>query len=188
MKKTLKVLAWLIAGIVIFVCIGLLCSSIHDMRPHLAFLNGRWVEGSPKDFIERSNYHGLDSLGNCIYFPEYDSTGANNYVIVDSIPFEITFETNRSGDITKLTAHAICTKEARQRVKDIWLLQYGREGEYEDSFIYRYVGPHFTFVDQNRYDFNSEPHLYEIYFVYQNHKTYFQNLKHMFLMWYYYRL
>ena len=156
-------------------------------HPHLVFLNGKLVEGSPKGFIERSNYQGKDSLGNYIYFPEYDSTGANNFVIVDSIPFEITFETTRGGDIAKITAHAICTKSGIERITNLWLLQYGNEGENNSSLIWRYVGPHYVYYDYNRYDFNAEPHLYEISLVYENNKTHFPNWRRM-MKWYSYYL
>ena len=159
------------------------CLTASCTRPHLVFLNGKWVEGSPKEFIERSNYQGQDSLGNYIYFPEFDSTGINNYVIVDSIPFDITFETNREGDISKLTAHAICTKGSIEKMTNLWLLQYGKEGEYNSSLVYHYVGPHYVYYDYNRYDFNVEPHLYEINLVYEYNKTPFPNW-HRMMKWY----
>ena len=55
-------------------------------RPQLVFLNGEPIEGTPQEFIERSNYCGVDSANNPIYFPPYDSTGIENVIIVSGIP------------------------------------------------------------------------------------------------------
>lgn len=75
-------------------------------RPQLVFLNGEPIEGTPKEFIERSNYCGVDSANNPIYFPPYDSTGIENVIIVsgiptdeDVIPFWVYFDTNEHGQI-----------------------------------------------------------------------------------------
>ena len=46
-------------------------------RPQLVFLNGEPIEGTPKEFIERSNYCGVDSANNPIYF---DSETSNSDV------------------------------------------------------------------------------------------------------------
>ena len=97
-----------------FVAVCLLASCT---RPQLVFLNGQSIEGTPKEFIERSNYCGVDSANNPIYFPPYDSTGVENVIIVsgiptdeDVVPFWVYFDTNERGQIKKLCAEAIISE------------------------------------------------------------------------------
>ena len=136
-----------------FVAVCLLASCT---RPQLVFLNGQSIEGTPKEFIERSNYCGVDSANNPIYFPPYDSTGVENVIIVsgiptdeDVVPFWVYFDTNERGQIKKLCAEAIISET------DIPIVKEKAEKAH-------------TQQEYSLWDGNSEPILYKIYLTYEH--------------------
>lgn len=125
-------------------------------RPQLVFLNGEPIEGTPKEFIERSNYCGVDSANNPIYFPSYDSTGIENVIIVsgiptdeDVVPFWVYFDTNERGQIKKLHAEAVISEQ------DIPVAKEKAEKTHAQ-------------MECSLWDGNSEPILYKIYLTYEH--------------------
>lgn len=125
-------------------------------RPQLVFLNGQPIEGTPKEFIERSNYCGVDSANNPIYFPSYDSTGIENIILVsgiptdeDVVPFWVYFDTNERGQIKKLRAEAIISET------DIPLVKEKAEKSHAQHECYLWDG-------------NSKPILYKIHLTYEH--------------------
>ena len=125
-------------------------------RPQLVFLNGELIEGTPKEFMERSNYCGVDSANNPIYFPPYDSTGIENVIIVsgiptdeDVIPFWIYFDTNERGQIKKLRAEAIISEQDIPVAKEKAEMTHAQ-------------------MEYSLWDGNSEPILYKIYLTYEH--------------------
>ena len=125
-------------------------------RPQLVFLNGEPIEGTPKEFIERSNYCGVDSANNPIYFPPYDSTGIENVIIVsgiptdeDVIPFWVYFDTNEHGQIKKLRAEAIISEQDIPVAKEKAEITHAQ-------------------MEYSLWDGNSEPILYKIYITYEH--------------------
>jgi len=136
-----------------FVAVCLLASCT---RPQLVFLNGEPIEGTPKEFIERSNYCGVDSANNPIYFPPYDSTGIENVIIVSGIPTDedvipcwVYFDTNERGQISKLRAEAIISEQ------DIPIVKEKAEKAHAQQECYLW-------------DANSEPILYKIHLTYEH--------------------
>lgn len=136
-----------------FVAVCLLASCT---RSQLIFLNGEPIEGTPKEFIERSNYCGVDSANNPIYFPPYDSTGIENVIIVsgiptdeDVVPFWVYFDTNEHGQIKKLRAEAIISEQ------DIPVAKEKAEKTHAQ-------------MEYSLWDGNSEPILYKIYLTYEH--------------------
>ena len=134
----------------VFVIILVSCN-----RPQLVFLNGQPIEGTPKEFIERSNYCGVDSANNPIYFPPYDSTGIENIILVsgiptdeDVVPFWVYFDTNERGQIKKLCAEAIISEQ------DIPIVKEKAEKSHAQHECYLWDG-------------NSEPILYKIHLTYE---------------------
>ena len=124
-------------------------------RPQLVFLNGQPIEGTPKEFIERSNYCGVDSANNPIYFPPYDSTGIENIILVsgiptdeDVVPFWVYFDTNERGQISKLRTEAIISEQ------DIPIVKEKAEKAHAQQECYLW-------------DANSEPILYKIHLTYE---------------------
>ena len=124
-------------------------------RPQLVFLNGQPIEGTPKEFIERSNYCGVDSANNPIYFPSYDSTGIENIILVsgiptdeDVVPFWVYFDTNERGQISKLRTEAIISEQ------DIPIVKEKAEKAHAQQECYLW-------------DANSEPILYKIHLTYE---------------------
>ena len=124
-------------------------------RPQLVFLNGEPIEGTPKEFIERSNYCGVDSANNPIYFPPYDSTGIENVIIVsgiptdeDVIPFWVYFDTNEHGQIKKLLAEAIISEQDIPVAKEKAEITHAQ-------------------MEYSLWDANSEPILYKIHLTYE---------------------
>ena len=124
-------------------------------RPQLVFLNGQPIEGTPKEFIERSNYCGVDSANNPIYFPPYDSTGIENIILVsgiptdeDIVPFWVYFDTNERGQISKLRTEAIISEQ------DIPIVKEKAEKAHAQHECYLW-------------DANSEPLLYKIHLTYE---------------------
>lgn len=124
--------------------------------PQLVFLNGEPIEGTPKEFIERSNYCGVDSANNPIYFPPYDSTGIENVIIVsgiptdeDVIPFWVYFDTNEHGQIKKLRAEAIISEQDIPVAKEKAEITHAQ-------------------MEYSLWDGNSEPILYKIYITYEH--------------------
>lgn len=135
-----------------FVAVCLLASCT---RPQLVFLNGEPIEGTPKEFIERSNYCGVDSANNPIYFPPYDSTGIDNIILVsgiptdeDVVPFWVYFDTNERGQISKLRTEAIISEQ------DIPIVKEKAEKAHAQQECYLW-------------DANSEPILYKIHLTYE---------------------
>ena len=125
-------------------------------RPQLVFLNGEPIEGTPQEFIERSNYCGVDSANNPIYFPSYDSTGIENIILVsgiptdeDVVPFWVYFDTNERGQIKKLRAEAIISET------DIPLVKEKAEKSHAQHECYLWDG-------------NSKPILYKIHLTYEH--------------------
>ena len=125
-------------------------------RPQLVFLNGEPIEGTPKEFIERSNYCGVDSANNPIYFPPYVSTGIENVIIVsgiptdeDVIPFWVYFDTNEHGQIKKLRAEAIISEQDIPVAKEKAEMTHAQ-------------------MEYSLWDGNSEPILYKIYITYEH--------------------
>ena len=125
-------------------------------RPQLVFLNGEPIEGTPQEFIERSNYCGVDSANNPIYFPPYDSTGIENVIIVsgiptdeDVIPFWVYFDTNEHGQIKKLLAEAIISEQDIPVAKEKAEITHAQ-------------------MEYSLWDGNSEPILYKIYITYEH--------------------
>lgn len=136
-----------------FVAVCLLASCT---RSQLIFLNGEPIEGTPKEFIERSNYCGVDSANNPIYFPPYDSTGIENVIIVsgiptdeDVVPFWVYFDINEHGQIKKLRAEAIISEQ------DIPVAKEKAEKTHAQ-------------MEYSLWDGNSEPILYKIYLTYEH--------------------
>lgn len=136
-----------------FVAVCLLASCT---RPQLVFLNGQSIEGTPKEFIERSNYCGVDSANNPIYFPPYDSTGIENVIIVsgiptdeDVIPFWVYFDTNEHGQIKKLRAEAVISEQDIPVAKEKAEMTHAQ-------------------MEYSLWDGNSEPILYKIYLTYEH--------------------
>lgn len=124
-------------------------------HPQLVFLNGEPIEGTPQEFIERSNYCGVDSANNPIYFPPYDSTGIENVIIVsgiptdeDVVPFWVYFDTNEHGQIKKLRAEAVISEQ------DIPVAKEKVEKTHAQ-------------MEYSLWDGNSEPILYKIYITYE---------------------
>lgn len=135
-----------------FVAVCLLASCT---RPQLVFLNGEPIEGTPKEFIERSNYCGVDSANNPICFPPYDSTGIENIIIVsgiptdeDVVPFWVYFDTDERGQIKKLRAEAVISEQ------DIPIVKEKAEKAHAQQECYLW-------------DANSEPILYKIHLTYE---------------------
>jgi len=136
-----------------FVAVCLLASCT---RPQLVFLNGQSIEGTPKEFIERSNYCGVDSANNPIYFSPYDSTGIENVIIVsgiptdeDVIPFWVYFDTNEHGQIKKLRAEAVISEQDIPVAKEKAEMTHAQ-------------------MEYSLWDGNSEPILYKIYLTYEH--------------------
>ena len=136
-----------------FVAVCLLASCT---RPQLVFLNGQSIEGTPKEFIERSNYCGVDSANNPINFPPYDSTGIENVIIVsgiptdeDVIPFWVYFDTNEHGQIKKLRAEAVISEQDIPVAKEKAEMTHAQ-------------------MEYSLWDGNSEPILYKIYLTYEH--------------------
>ena len=136
-----------------FVAVCLLASCT---RPQLVFLNGEPIAGTPKEFIERSNYCGVDSANNPIYFPPYDSTGIENVIIVsgiptdeDVVPFGVYFDTNEHGQIKKLRAEAIISEQDIPVAKEKAEMTHAQ-------------------MEYSLWDGNSEPILYKIYLTYEH--------------------
>ena len=124
-------------------------------RPQLVFLNGEPIEGTPQEFIERSNYCGVDSANNPIYFPPYDSTGIENVIIVsgiptdeDVVPFWVYFDTNEHGQIKKLRAEAVISEQDIPVAKEKAEMTHAQ-------------------MEYSLWDGNSEPILYKIYLTYE---------------------
>ena len=135
-----------------FVAVCLLSSCTH---PQFVFLNGQPIESTPKEFIERSNYCGVDSANNPIYFPPYDSTGIENVIIVsgiptdeDVVPFWVYFDTNEHGQIKKLRAEAIISEQDIPVAKEKAEMTHAQ-------------------MEHSLWDGNSEPILYKIYITYE---------------------
>ena len=133
------------------VCLWASCT-----RSQLIFLNGEPIEGTPKEFIERSNYCGVDSANNPIYFPPYDSTGIENVIIVsgiptdeDVIPFWVYFDTNEHGQIKKLRAEAVISEQDIPVAKEKAEMTHAQ-------------------MEYSLWDGNSEPILYKIYLTYEH--------------------
>ena len=136
-----------------FVAVCLLASCT---RSQLIFLNGEPIEGTPKEFIERSNYCGVDSANNPIYFPPYDSTGIENVIIVsgiptdeDVVPFWVYFDINEHGQIKKLRAEAIISEQDIPVAKEKAEMTHAQ-------------------MEYSLWDGNSEPILYKIYLTYEH--------------------
>ena len=136
-----------------FVAVCLLSSCTH---PQFVFLNGQPIESTPKEFIERSNYCGVDSANNPIYFPPYDSTGIENVIIVsgiptdeDVVPFWVYFDTNEHGQIKKLRAEAIISEQDIPVAKEKAEMTHAQ-------------------MEYSLWDGNSEPILYKIYITYEH--------------------
>ena len=136
-----------------FVAVCLLASCPH---PQLIFLNGQPIEGTPQEFIERSNYCGVDSANNPIYFPPYDSTGIENVIIVsgiptdeDVVPFWVYFDTNEHGQIKKLRAEAVISEQDIPVAKEKAEMTHAQ-------------------MEYSLWDGNSEPILYKIYLTYEH--------------------
>lgn len=137
----------------IFLIAGSILSSC--THPQLVFLNGKPIEGTPQEFIERSNYCGNDDEENPIYFPSYDSTGIENIILVsgiptdeDVVPFWVYFETNERGQISKLRTEAIISEQ------DIPIVKEKAEKTHAQQECYLW-------------DANSEPILYKIHLTYE---------------------
>ena len=135
-----------------FVAVCLLSSCTH---PQFVFLNGQPIESTPKEFIERSNYCGVDSANNPIYFPPYDSTGIENVIIVsgiptdeDVVPFWVYFDTNEHGQIKKLRAEAVMSEQDIPVAKEKAEMTHAQ-------------------MEYSLWDGNSEPILYKIYLTYE---------------------
>ena len=133
-----------------FVAVCLLASCT---RPQLVFLNGEPIEGTPKEFMELSNYCGVDSANNPIYFPPYDSTGIENVIIVsgiptdeDVVPFWVYFDTNEHGQIKKLRAEAVISEQDIPVAKEKAEMTHAQ-------------------MEYSLWDGNSEPILYKIYMI-----------------------
>ena len=125
-------------------------------HPQLVFLNGEPIEGTPKEFMERSNYCGVDSANNPIYFPPYDSTGIENVIIVsgiptdeDVVPFWVYFDTNERGQIKKLRAEAVISEQDIPVAKEKAEMTHAQ-------------------MEYSLWDGNSEPILYKIYITYEH--------------------
>lgn len=125
-------------------------------HPQLVFLNGEPIEGTPKEFMERSNYCGVDSAINPIYFPPYDSTGIENVIIVsgiptdeDVVPFWVYFDTNERGQIKKLRAEAVISEQDIPVAKEKAEMTHAQ-------------------MEYSLWDGNSEPILYKIYITYEH--------------------
>lgn len=125
-------------------------------HPQLVFLNGEPIEGTPKEFMERSNYCGVDSANNPIYFPLYDSTGIENVIIVsgiptdeDVVPFWVYFDTNERGQIKKLRAEAVISEQDIPVAKEKAEMTHAQ-------------------MEYSLWDGNSEPILYKIYITYEH--------------------
>ena len=125
-------------------------------HPQLVFLNGEPIEGTPKEFMERSNYCGVDSANNPIYFPPYDSTGIENVIIVsgiptdeDVVPFWVYFDTNEHGQIKKLRAEAVISEQDIPVAKEKAEMTHAQ-------------------MEYSLWDGNSEPILYKIYITYEH--------------------
>ena len=136
-----------------FVAVCLLASCT---RSQLIFLNGEPIEGTPKEFIERSNYCGVDSANNPIYFPPYDSIGIENVIIVsgiptdeDVVPFWVYFDTNEHGQIKKLHAEAVISEQDIPVAKEKAEMTHAQ-------------------MEYSLWDGNSEPILYKIYLTYEH--------------------
>ena len=139
-----------------FISFVAVCLLVSCTRPQLVFLNGQPIEGTPKEFMELSNYCGVDSANNHIYFPPYDSTGIENVIIVsgiptdeDVVPFWVYFDTNEHGQIKKLRAEAIISKQ------DIPVAKEKAEKTHAQ-------------MECSLWDGNSEPILYKIYLTYEH--------------------
>lgn len=124
-------------------------------HPQLVFLNGKPIEGTPQEFIERSNYCGNDDEGNPIVFPAYDSTGVDNIINVNGIPsddelvpFWVYFDTDERGQIKKLRAEAVISEQ------DIPIVKEKAEEAHAQHECYLW-------------DANSEPILYKIHLTYE---------------------
>ena len=139
-----------------FISFVAVCLLVSCTRPQLVFLNGQPIEGTPKEFMELSNYCGVDSANNLIYFPPYDSIGIENVIIVsgiptdeDVVPFWVYFDTNEHGQIKKLRAEAVISEQDIPVAKEKAEMTHAQ-------------------MEYSLWDGKSEPILYKIYITYEH--------------------
>lgn len=152
LSTTKNIIAMKYSFYIFLIAVCLIASCSH---PQLIFLNGQPIEGTPQEFIERSNYCGNDDDGNPIVFPAYDSTGVDNIINVygipsdeELVPFWVYFDTDERGQISKLRTEAIISEQ------DIPVVKEKAEKAHAQQECYLW-------------DANSEPILYKIHLTYE---------------------